>query len=233
MWQVVRPPAAAGAWRRFQLSRLSRKTACSPNRFQNHQGAFRRSGVPQALSATAFSIFTPISPQSCTKSLMVQWWILGVSYQLIGQDIGVRHVAGEQQLQAHLPVAEIRKRDDGMAADAQHVLEHHARVARGLQRLRQDHEVEGVVRIVGEIGVGVALDHRQALGHAFVDALARQFDAAAVDAAGLRQQPQQLAVAAADVEHLGAALDHVGDQHQVDAGAAGVRAILATSVGIG
>ena len=64
---------------------------------------------------------------------MVQWWMLGVSYQLIRQDIGARHMAGEQQLQPHLPVAEIRKRHDGVAADAQHVLEHDARMARRLQ----------------------------------------------------------------------------------------------------
>lgn len=55
-----------------QSLRLSRKTACSPKRFQNHHGALSRSGVPQALSATARSIFTPIPVQSWTKSLMVQ-----------------------------------------------------------------------------------------------------------------------------------------------------------------
>src|SRR6185312_10057067 len=69
---------------RPQARRLSRKTACSPKRFQNHQGALSRSGEPQAFSATAFSILTPISVQSWRKSLMVQWWILGVSYQLNG-----------------------------------------------------------------------------------------------------------------------------------------------------
>jgi hypothetical protein len=65
-----------------QSLRLSRNTPCSPNKFQNHHGALSRSGVPQAFSATAFSIFTPIALQSWTKSLIVQWWILGVSYQL-------------------------------------------------------------------------------------------------------------------------------------------------------
>src|SRR5450759_2140030 len=73
----------------------------------------------------------------------------------VRQDIGLRHMSGEQQLHPHLPVAEIRKRHHGAPADAQHVLEHHARMARGLQRLRQDHVVEGIVRIVGQVGVGV------------------------------------------------------------------------------
>src|SRR6476659_1307894 len=76
---------------RPQARRLSRKTACSPNRFQNHHGALSRSGEPQAFSATAFSILTPISVQSWRKSLMVQWWILGVSYQLNGS-ISVRGI---------------------------------------------------------------------------------------------------------------------------------------------
>ena len=122
-------------------------------------------------------------------------------------------------------MAEIRERHDRVAADAQHVLEHDARLARRLQRLRQDHVVERVVGIVGEIGVGVALDHGEALGDAFVDALARQFDAAAVDAARL-QELEQLAVAAADVEHARAGLDHLGDQQMVDARAARRRAPL-------
>ena len=112
------------------------------------------------------------------------------------------------------------KRHDGVPADAQHVLEHHARLAGRLQGLRQDHVVEGVVGIIGEVGIGVALDDGEPLGDAFVDALARQLDAAPVDVAGLGEQPQQLAVAAADVEHLGAGLDHVGDHQEVDARAA-------------
>jgi hypothetical protein len=69
-------------------------------------------------------------------------------------------------------MTEIRERHDGVAADPQHVLEHRARMARRLQRLRQDHVIERVIRIVCQIGVGVALDHREALGHAFVHAFA-------------------------------------------------------------
>src|SRR5262245_48283635 len=62
--------------------RLSRNTACSPIRFQNHHGALKRSARPQALRATALSILAPATPQSWRKSLMVQKWILGVSHQL-------------------------------------------------------------------------------------------------------------------------------------------------------
>src|SRR5690349_20989319 len=65
-----------------QPLRLSWKTACSPNRFQNHHGAVRRRRLPQALRATAFSILAPDCSQRARKSLMVQKWIFGVSYQL-------------------------------------------------------------------------------------------------------------------------------------------------------
>src|SRR5262249_12553171 len=73
---------------------------------------------------------------------------------------------------------------------------------------------------VDEVGIGVALDDREALGDALVDALARQLDAAAVDAAPLGEDAQQLAVAAAHVEHLRARLHHVSDHQEVDAAVA-------------
>ena len=75
------------AWRMIGLRkliaryrRLSRNTACSPNRFQNHHGALSRSGEPQALSATALSIRAPATKQSCRKSLIVQKWMFGESH---------------------------------------------------------------------------------------------------------------------------------------------------------
>ena len=61
--------------------RLSRNTACSPNKFQNHHGTFSRIGAPQALSATERSILAPTTSQSSRKSLMVQKWMLGDSHQ--------------------------------------------------------------------------------------------------------------------------------------------------------
>jgi len=53
-------------------------------------------------------------------------------------------------------------------ADPEHLAQHLARLARGLQGLAQDHVVEGIVGIVAQVGVGIALDHRQAVGHAGV-----------------------------------------------------------------
>jgi hypothetical protein len=107
-----------------------------------------------------------------------------------------------------------------MAADAQHVLEHDAGLTGGLQGLRQHDVIKSVVRIVGEIGVGVTLDHGEALGDALVDTFARQLDAAPVDATAL-QQLEEFAVAAADIEHARPGIDHVGDEQMVDAEIAG------------
>ena len=68
-------------------------------------------------------------------------------------------------------MAEIRHRNDRPAADPQHVLEHDPGLAGGLQSLRQDHIVEGVVRIIDKVGVGVALNDGEPFRHAIVNAL--------------------------------------------------------------
>src|SRR5712671_4512164 len=117
-------------------------------------------------------------------------------------------------------MAEIGERYHRMAADPQHVFEHGAGMAGGLQGLRQYYVIEGVVGVVHKVGVGVALDYGEALGYALVDAFARQLDAAPVDAAAL-QQLQEFAVAAADIEDARARLDHFGHQEMVDTGIAG------------
>ena len=198
------------------LPRLSRNTPCSPNMFQNHQGMLSRSG--------------PAVEIERDRALHLDVDLVAELHEILdGAEVNVRrvvpgggevfrarHVPADQQLQPHLPEAEIRERDDGALADAQQVFQHRFRLPRCLQRLRQDHVVEGIVGIIDEVGVGVALHHRQPLGDAAVDALARQLDAAAVDAAAL-QELQQLAVAAADVEHLRAVRDHFRDQQMVAA----------------
>ena len=131
--------------------------------------------------------------------------MLGVSYAAVGQVLGHRHAAGEQELRADAPVAEIGEGDDHLAADAQELLQHEARIVGRLQRLAQDDEVEGVVRVGRKIVVGVALDDRQAARDGFVDVLLRQLDAAPVRLLLGFQPLQQRAVLAADVEHAHAA----------------------------
>ena len=81
------------------------------------------------------------------------------------------------------------------------MLEHDPRLAGRLQGLRQDHIVEGVVRIVDEVGVGVALNDGEPFRHAIVNALLRKLYSAPVDISLFDQEPQQLAIAAADIEN--------------------------------
>ena len=64
----------------------------------------------------------------------------------MGQAFGHRHPAREGDLGPDAPMAEIRHRNDGAPTNAQHVFEHDARLARRLQRLRQDDIVESVIR---------------------------------------------------------------------------------------
>ena len=83
--------------------------------------------------------------------------------------------------------------------------------------MRQDDVVEAVVGIVVEIGVGVALDHRQSLRDAIVHAMLRNLDAASIDAFFVRQQLQESAISAADVQHTAAGRDHIGDDREIGA----------------
>src|SRR5690606_32755467 len=73
------------------------------------------------------------------------------------------------------------------------------------------------VRIIVEIGVGIALDDGQAVRDRSVDARLRQFDPASIDIPLLDQKTQEFARSATDIEHACARLDHVGDQKMVGA----------------
>src|ERR1700722_16978931 len=140
----------------------------------------------------------------------------------MGQAFGHRHTAREGDLGPDAPMAEIGHGNDGPAADAQHVFEHDARLARRLQCLRQDDIVEGVIRIIDEISVGVALDHRQSLGDAIVDALLGKLNSASVDASFFGQEAQQCAIATADVEHAGLGRNELRHAQEVYARRSGV-----------
>jgi len=78
--------------------------------------------------------------------------------------------------------------------------------------------LSAVLVVLAYVGVGIALDDRQAAGDAFVDALLADLDAAAVDAARHLEKLQELSVAAADVEDARARLDQLGDRQMVDPG---------------
>ena len=136
---------------------------------------------------------------------------------------GHRHPAEKGELRPNSPMAEIRHRNDSAAPDPQKMFEHDARLARGLQRLRQDHIVEGVGRIVDEIGVGVALNDGEPFGDTIVDALLRKLDSAPIDISLFDKQPQQLSIAAADVENARTGRDEFRYAQKVDARRSEVR----------
>src|SRR3546814_5505006 len=71
-------------------------------------------------------------------------------------------------MQAHPPMAEVGEGDNGVAADAHHLLQHLPRVARRLQRQAEDGIVEGPGGVLHQVGVGIALDGREAARHAGV-----------------------------------------------------------------
>lgn len=81
----------------------------------------------------------------------------------------------------------------------------------------RDHIVEGGIGIVAQVGIGVALHHRQAVGDAGVHAGLAELHAARIHALAIHEMGQQRTVAAADIERTRAGLHHVGDELQVDA----------------
>ena len=96
------------------------------------------------------------------------------------------------------------------------MLHHDTRLPRRLQGLRQDHIIKRTIRIIGQIRIGIALDHRKSLRDAFIDPRLREFHPAGINAAPLGQQPQQRAVAAADIQHTRSGLDHLGHLQQIN-----------------
>ena len=58
------------------------------------------------------------------------------------------------------------------APDPQHLEHDSLGIAHGLQRQRENHVVERIIRIIGEVSVSVALDNREAFGDRRVHALA-------------------------------------------------------------
>ncbi len=111
--------------------------------------------------------------------------------------------------------------------DSQHLAQHFAWPLYGLKGARQHHIIEAAVGIVGQVGVGVAVHHRQAVRNGAGHQGHVDLDAASVAALGLEQMVDQHAVAAADVQNASTRLDHVGDQRQIDPHVLGDEADLA------
>ena len=118
-----------------------------------HRRAARRFGITcTSLSAVITWRSRICTRWSCAEDLEVmqraQVHVRRV-IPLVGQFVRNRHIAA-QHLQAVLPVAEIGEADDAFAPDAQHLLHQRFGVACGLQRLRQDDEIEGAALETGQ-----------------------------------------------------------------------------------
>ena len=112
-------------------------------------------------------------------------------------------------------MAEVRKRDDRPPAHAQHLLQHLQRGARFLQRLAQDHVIERLVRIIREALIDIALIDRNAPRNRAAHLRRRNLHAAREHLLMFRQPGQQLAFAAAEIEHAAAGLDDLADDVKV------------------
>ncbi len=130
---------------------------------------------------------------------------------VIRKQLGFGRSAAQQHGKPHAPVPEIGKRHDHPPADAQHFVQNLERPVRLLQRLAKDDVIERLVRVVREPFVDVALIDRYAARDRAPHAASGDLDAAGVHSLVLGQPLQQLAFAAAQIEHLGVRLDNFPD----------------------
>ena len=133
---------------------------------------------------------------------------------LVGQHARHRHAAGGD-VQAVRPVREVRKADDADAADARRLAQHLLGVAQVLQRVELQHDVEAAVLEQRQPFLEVELDDVDAALRAGEHVGVGDLDAVAAAAALALQQGEQLAVAAAEVEHARAGRHQLGDQLDV------------------
>src|SRR5690606_9682665 len=119
----------------------------------------------------------------------------------VGQEVRNRHAAFCRQVPAAAPVAEVGEGDDAGLADAQHLGQYLVRVVQRLQRLGHDHHVEAVAGEVAQTQVEVLFDDVDAALDAQGDLVRVDFQAVAGNLLVVAQPGEQLAVAAAQVEH--------------------------------
>ncbi len=85
-------------------------------------------------------------------------------------------------------------------------------VVGGLERPTENNVVKGIVRVVHQVGVGVALNDGQAAGNAGVHPSLADLDASTVNILFVAEVMQEGTVVATDVEHTGARFDEIGDE---------------------
>src|SRR5690606_13714137 len=136
---------------------------------------------------------------------------------LVRQCFRHRHASARAQVPAAAPVAEIRKRDDALAAYAQHFFQHAIGMIERLQRQRHPDDIETAGTEIGEALVESLLDDIDAARNAARDVIGIDFDAESIHLLVVAQHFQQRAVAAAEIEHAGLRFDPVVNQRQIEA----------------
>src|SRR5436190_19875362 len=127
---------------------------------------------------------------------------------LIWKQRGLRHLPTHQHGLAHSPVTEIRKCHDRPPSNAQHLSQDFERMTALLQRLAENHVIEGAIRIVCQTFVDIALIRGYTARDCSLHLAARDLNAARFDTFVRGQPLQQFTLAAAEVEHTRARLDN-------------------------
>src|SRR5262249_21235939 len=96
-----------------------------------------------------------------------------------------------------------------------HLPEHIGRRAHLLDGLGQNDVIERAVGVAGKIGVGIALDDREAARDTLVDARLADLDAAAINAAFARQKLEQRAIPATHLDNACIIRDERRNQRKV------------------
>ena len=84
-----------------------------------------------------------------------------------------------------------------------------------LQGLAEDDIVEGVIGVVSDLFVDVAVDDGEALGDALLDIVLTEIDAGAGSALLIPEQAQEFSVATTQIKHLGIRSDPGGDDFEI------------------
>src|SRR5690349_12465675 len=117
--------------------------------------------------------------------------------------------------EASAPVSEIWKRHNSLTSDPQHFAQYLEGIAHLLQSLTENYEVEGLIGVVGQPRLDIALISRNTARDCSLDFFRINLDSLRLDAFLLQQPTEQFAVAATQVEDGRAGRDHLGYQGEV------------------
>ncbi len=127
-----------------------------------------------------------------------------------------RRAAAKAKQDAGFDMREIRESDNGFLADPERFGDHGLDLLHFLQTLVEDHIIKGLVRIIRQAAVDIAMENAQAFFHASVDRVIIQFNALRLDLFPLGQKMQKVPCPTAKIQHFGSRLDDVADNFMVE-----------------